>query len=83
LFAGELLYGSPFARAAALLDSLNETRPFASGNRAVAIMAAALWLEREGYRLETEEDELVQIARSPVDVDELTAWLRRNSARLS
>jgi death-on-curing protein len=79
-FAGELLYGSPFARAAALLESLIEGRPFAGGSRAVALMAAAFWLEREGYRLEAEPEQLAQLtlasAVGALDVDGVAARLR-------
>ncbi|HLG69514.1 MAG TPA: Fic family protein [Chloroflexota bacterium] len=78
-FAGELLYGSPFARAAALLESIIEGRPFAGGNRAVALMAAAFWLEREGYGLEAEPEQLTQLtvasAVGALDVDRLAARL--------
>ena len=86
-FAGEPLYGSPFARAAALMDSIVQERPFAGANRAVAIMAAGLSLEREGYRLEASPEELTRTALAAaagaIDVDALGGWLRDTCVRLS
>lgn len=85
-FAGELLYGNPFARAAALMESILRERPFASANQATALMATALWLEREGYRLDAEGPELVHItlaaAAGAIDVDHVAEWLRSHAARL-
>ena len=76
-FVGELLYGTPFARAAALMESLIARR-----HRALAVMAGALWLEREGYRLEASPAELRQqamaVAAGAEDVDGLAGWFDAN-----
>jgi death on curing protein len=86
-FAGEPLYGSPFARAAALMDSIVQQRPFAGANRAVAVMAAGLSLEREGYRLEAAPEELTQTvlaaAAGALEVDGVAFWLREHTVRLA
>jgi death-on-curing protein len=85
-FAGELLYGNPFARAGALMHSMLENQPFASANTAVAILAAGFWLEREGYRLDADQHDLLQTALATaagaLDVDDLARWLRERAVRL-
>jgi prophage maintenance system killer protein len=77
-FAGELLYGTPFARAAAVTSSLME-----SGRARLALMAGAWWLEREGYRLEAPADGLYAIASlGTADLDRMAEWLEENAVRL-
>ena len=77
-FAGELLYSTPFARAAAMMESL-----IAKRRRSLAALAGAFWLEREGYRLEAEPADLVQtvqgVAAGALDMDALAHWLDTNS----
>ncbi len=81
------LYPTPFARAAALMDALIRDHGFVDGNKRTAVMAAAFWLEREGYRLEAEEDQLVDAAVSVAEhrlpLKELTAWIEANATALS
>ncbi|HEX6510847.1 MAG TPA: Fic family protein [Chloroflexota bacterium] len=85
-FAGEQLYGSPFARAAALMHSIVEGRPFVGANRAVALLAAAFWLEREGYRFEADQPDALQatlgVAAGERELDDTARWLREHAVRL-
>ncbi len=85
-FAGELLYSTPFARAAALMAALIEDHPFAGSNARTATMAAAFWLEREGYRLNASAADLYSTASAAVsgalDLDSLERWLREQSIPL-
>jgi prophage maintenance system killer protein len=80
-FAGELLYGTPFGRAAAMMDSLVAAR-----RRPLAALAGAFWLEREGYRLEAEPAQLLHtihgVAAGALDVDALAQWLDASSRPL-
>ncbi len=79
-FVGEPLYADAFSRAAALMDSIVHERPFAGGNTAVGIMAAAFALERDGYRLEADPADLPRTAF--LDVDGIAGWLREHSSQL-
>ena len=81
-FAGELLYSTPFARAAVLMSALMEV-----ARDRLALLVGALWLEKEGWRLAASAEELYAIAASAsvgaTDVDGLADWLRGNVARLA
>lgn len=57
-FDGQDLYATLFEKAAALMESLAVNHPFIDGNKRVAIVAAALFLQRNGYRLTAGNDEL-------------------------
>ncbi len=66
------------------MDALIRNHGFEDGNKRTAVMAAAFWLEREGYALEAEEDQLVEVAVSVgehrLPLEELTAWIETNAA---
>lgn len=83
---GQLLYRTPFARAAALAEGLALNHGFVDGNKRTALYAMAFWLEREGYRLETADEELVdlalKIARDEVDIETVATWLEERSAHV-
>ena len=85
-FGGELLYPTPFMRAAALLESLVRNHGFIDGNKRVAIMTTAFWLEREGFAIEASQDELyektMQAAQGQLTLDAIAAWLEASSAPL-
>jgi len=82
-FGSQRVYKTPFQRAAALMEALIQNHGFVDGNKRTAIMAAAYWLEREGFRLDANQDELVRvvidIATHKVDLETLASWLERNS----
>jgi death-on-curing protein len=82
-FDGALLYATPFMRAAALLESLVRNHGFIDGNKRVAIMAAAFWLEREGYGLVVSQEDLyertMEAAQGRLPLDQIAAWLEKGS----
>lgn len=86
-FNGQDLYPGLFSKAAALMDSLIRNHPFLDGNKRTGVTAAGLMLLRNGYRLTADSENLVEmtirVASSQCQVDELTAWLKRNSEPLS
>jgi death-on-curing protein len=81
---GELPYRTPFSRAAALAEGLALNHGFVDGNKRTAMYAMAFWLERESYRLETADEELVdialKIAHKEVDIETVAMWLQERSA---
>jgi death-on-curing protein len=85
-FGGKNLYTTPFARAAALFEGLIRNHGFVDGNKRVAVLAAAFWLEREGHTLTATQDNLVQVTLAVVEhrlsLDALASWLKANSAPL-
>lgn len=82
-FGGEDLYPDLFVKAAALLDSLVRNHPFVDGNKRVGVTAAGLFLRFNHQQLTASNAELeqfaLQAARSELDVEEITAWLRSHS----
>jgi prophage maintenance system killer protein len=66
-------------RAATVFESLSASRPLAA-------MAAAFWLEQEGYRLSSTGQELVEtalgVARGRMSVEQLAAWLETRSYKV-
>ncbi len=57
-FNGLDLYPTLFDKAAALMESLMVNHPFVDGNKRVAIVAPALFLLRNGYRLTADSAEV-------------------------
>jgi len=82
-FGDVRLYETPFSRAAALLEALIQNHGFVDGNKRTAVMAAAFWLEREGYTLTASQDDLVEtalaVAEHRLSLGELTDWLENHS----
>lgn len=77
-FGGVDLYPDLFHKAAALMESLILNHPFVDGNKRTAITAAALFLLRNGYRLNVDNSELERFTFSVVNdrpvLEEIAAW---------
>jgi len=82
-FGGEELYPGPFAKAGALFESLAKNHPFIDGNKRTAVGAAALFLRRNGFSLETSQDDLyaftIKMATGEAGAREAAEWLRERS----
>jgi death-on-curing protein len=57
-FGGQDLYPAVFYRSAALMESLARNHPFLDGNKRTAIVATGIFLELNGFRLQTTQKEL-------------------------
>jgi death-on-curing protein len=83
-----LAYGRPdlFDLAAAYAQGLVRDHPFIDGNKRAALMAAYVFLDRNGYRLTAPEAEaaifVVDLAAGRVSEPGFAAWLRKSSTRL-
>ncbi len=60
-FGGRFLHGSLHEMAAAHLYHLVQNHPFVDGNKRVGLMATLAFLGLNGVRLESTEEELVQL----------------------
>ncbi|MFW6184841.1 MAG: type II toxin-antitoxin system death-on-curing family toxin [Chloroflexota bacterium] len=84
-FEAAELYPTLFAKAAALMESLARNHPFVDGNKRTAITAAALFLQRNGRRLETTNQELERFALLVADgqmaLEAVEVWFRANTVR--
>lgn len=78
------LYPSLFEKAGALLESLCQNHPFVDGNKRVAYVSAALFLQQNGWTIEAEEDDavhfMIQIASGKLHKDEIRIWLEEHAA---
>ncbi len=84
-----LAYAEPtlFDLAAAYAYGIARNHPFVDGNKRTALMAAYVFLRRNGYRLIAPEPEAVvimrELASGEIDEAELAAWIAANVERLS
>jgi len=82
-------YGDPTLPelAAAYGAGIVKNHPFLDGNKRTGFLAAALFLETNGYRFEATEEEVVErtlaLAAGAIGEEEYAAWLERSSAPVS
>lgn len=71
--------------AASYAYGIAKNHPFADGNKRVAITAAGVFLDMNGYELSISEPELVvttlQLAASEISEDGLATWISQNITR--
>ena len=84
-FGSEDLYPDIFHKAAALMESLIKNHPFIDGNKRTAITSAGIFLQRNGYILETAQRELEQFTLSVVtgkaSFEDAVKWFRKYSLK--
>ena len=82
-FAGEDLYPDLWSKAAALMHSLVLNHPFVDGNKRVALTAAGVFLDLNGYRMTATNQEAVELVLSLIagelDVEAMATWLQTYS----
>ncbi len=84
-FGGKDLYPDIFYKAAAFMESLIKNHPFIDGNKRTAITSAGIFLQRNGYILETAQRELEQftlsVATGKASFEDAVKWLRKYSLK--
>jgi death on curing protein len=81
-----LAYGGPdiFLMAAAYAFGIAKNHPFVDGNKRAAFLAAGVFLELNGWRLEADQDvataAMLDLAAGELDEDGFAAWLRDGCA---
>lgn len=82
-FGGSDLYSTPFAKAAAIMESLIKNNPFLDGNKRTAITTAGILLRRHGYRLEASQEELyaftMEMATGTAKAKDAEIWFRSHA----
>jgi death on curing protein len=80
-FDGEDLYADLASKAAALMHSLVQNHPLVDGNKRVAVAAAEILLDANGYLLLATDDELeamtLSVARGELSAEAIAVWLRQ------
>ncbi len=83
VLGGTELYPDIFDKAAALMESLAQNHPFVDGNKRTAITATALFLQQNGRRLQTTNEELerftLMVVNERPSLDEIADWFQSNT----
>ena len=82
-FDGADLYPDMFLKTAALMESLSQNHPFVDGNKRTAITSAAMFLQLNGFRLQTTNEEMerftMEVVRERPSFAAIAAWFEVNS----
>jgi death on curing protein len=85
-FAGEDLYPSPFAKAAAVGESLIINHPLIDGNKRTGVVVMIALLNEYNLQVNAHNDSLYQFAISistgEIKFDQIVEWLRINTETL-
>lgn len=85
-FGGEDLYQDIFSKAAALFHSLIFNHAFVDGNKRTTMATTGFFLSQNGYELTTSLKEFVdfpiQVENKHLSLEEIAAWLEKNSKHL-
>ncbi len=83
-FGGDFLHADIFEMAAAYVFHIAKNHPFVDGNKRTSAVAACMFLELNGVRVQLIESELVDLildtAQSKIHKPEIAAFFRRNAA---
>ncbi|OGW34522.1 MAG: hypothetical protein A2010_08940 [Nitrospirae bacterium GWD2_57_9] len=79
------LYHDVWHKAAALMESLIGNRPFIDGNKRTSLASAALFLRRNGFRLNSEQQGIesftLDMALKKISIEDAAAWLKQQAVR--
>ncbi len=82
-FAGNDLYPSCFEKSAAIGESIIMNHPFVDGNKRTGYVLMELLLRLEGFRINSNDDELYQfvidISTGSKRFEEIVEWLKANT----
>jgi len=82
-FGGMLFYPNPFAKAAALMESMIQRHPFVDGNKRTGLLAAVFLLEEAGYSVNAAQrqqaDLAIEVAEHRLDMDGLSRWFEEHT----
>lgn len=83
---GKELYGDIFAKAAVYMRTIVESHPFLDGNKRTASLAAAIFLEENGYKITAEEGEIekfaLDVAQRKHTFEEIAGWFDKHSKKI-
>lgn len=83
-FGGKDLYPDIFHKAAAFMESLIKNHPFIDGNKRTAITSAGIFLQINGYHLETAQRELelftLSVVTSKTSLEDAVKWFNKYSS---
>ncbi len=81
-FDGKYLHESVAVMAVAYLFHICQAHAFCDGNKRTAVLAAAVFLDLNGYDIEVDDDEfeelVLNIASHKIDKDQVTAFFKKH-----
>ena len=84
-FGGKELYSGLFIKAAVYLRNIIMNHPFVDGNKRTGMLAAAVFLENNGYKLIVADGEIekfaLRVINKRLDLDSISKWLETNSKK--
>ena len=87
VFDNQELYPDLFAKAAALMESLARNHAFVDGNKRTAITAVSLFLQRNGWLVDTSNAELerftLQVINEKLPLQTISEWFEANTIPLT
>ncbi len=85
-FGGRELYPDAWHEAAALMESISNNHPFIDGNKRTSIGSALLFLRRNGFRLQSGQQEIeaftLDMALKKMRLEDAAGWLMQHAVRL-
>lgn len=85
-FGGQDFYEHPIQRAAVLASRIMRNHPLPDGNKRVALILMDLYLEQEGFQLETTaadiDGTLRAVAAREMAENDFVIWLQAKTARI-
>jgi len=85
-FSGKELYPTIFDKAAIYARDIIMNHPFIDGNKRTGMVAASVFLEDNGYRLDTEKYDIekfaLRIVSEKIEIKKIAAWFKKNSKRV-
>jgi death-on-curing protein len=87
MFGGRYLHANIYEMAAAYLFHLVKNHPFVDGNKRVGLEAALLFLEINGYSVETTNDALVELVlqtvQSQIGKTDIATFFQQNAVEIA
>ncbi len=85
-FDGQELYTTPFAKAAAILESILKNHPFVDGNKRTGWLACIVILRLNNYTFTLTEEEayqfVIKIASSNTEFENIVDYIQSNVKRI-
>jgi len=86
-FSGEELYPTPFAKAAAILESIVKNHPFVDGNKRTGWLSCVIILRIFNYVFAFSQEDayefVIKVASSNMEFEEIVKQIERNVKRIS
>lgn len=85
-FGGEEFYSTPFAKAAAILESIVKNHPFVDGNKRTGWLACVITMRLFDYRFTLSQEDayyfVINVASSHIEFNSIVEFIELNVKRI-